>query len=185
MDIDEFLSDIGPSFIRFSSNLKDEGFTNTNTLKCIELPGDLDLILKDEKVNLAEKRQLQCALRNLKSDSSTEVKDSVISDICVSTGQSDRANPLDKIMDKNKTGLKKKKEEIFELEKLLKKLNKPVQEPMPCGSRSVRCSNCHVLGHKAEGNYGGKSCPNAPCTNYFRCGQDKFHPDYKLEKKTT
>ena len=71
----------------------------------------------------------------------------------------------------------------MDLVKILKNLTKPVIEPKPCGNKAIRCSNCHLIGHKAEGNYGKKSCPNPPCTNYFRCGQDKFHSDYRLENR--
>lgn len=34
-----------------------------------------------------------------------------------------------------------------------------------------------------QGNFGEKSCPNEKCTNYFKCGQERFHNDFRQEKR--
>lgn len=39
------------------------------------------------------------------------------------------------------------------------------------------------IGHNADGNSGKKSCLIEKCTNYFKCGQERFHNDFWQEKR--
>ena len=61
----DFLLNIGPNFKRFTENFVSEGFKTIKELKCIQLPEDLEVILHGTTFNLAEKRQLQCAIKNI------------------------------------------------------------------------------------------------------------------------
>lgn len=81
------------------------------------------------------------------------------------------------------TKIQQKRKELEEINKVYENLLAPVSEPEPCGIRILRCSNCHRIGHRAEGNSGRKSCPNEKCTNYFKCGQERFHNDFRQEKR--
>lgn len=40
---------------------------------------------------------------------------------------------------------------MLKYKKMDENLLAPVTEPEPCGIRVLRCSNCHRIGHKAEG----------------------------------
>lgn len=40
------------------------------------------------------------------------------------------------------------------------------------------------IGHKADGNSGKKNLAQIKkCTNYFKCGQERFHNDFWQEKR--
>lgn len=93
------------------------------------------------------------------------------------------SSALNKIERSVDTKLQQKKSELAEIQKAYGNLLAPVTEPEPCGIRVLRCSNCHRIGHKVEGNSGKKSCPNDKCTNYFKCGQERFHNDFRQEKR--
>lgn len=93
------------------------------------------------------------------------------------------SSALNKIERSVDTKLQQKKSELADIQKVYENLLAPVTEPEPCGIRVLRCSNCHRIGHKAEGNSGKKSCPNDKCTNYFKCGQERFHNDFRQEKR--
>lgn len=93
------------------------------------------------------------------------------------------SSALNKIERSVDTKLQQKKSELADIQKVYENLLAPVTEPEPCGIRVLRCSNCHRIGHKAEGNSGKKSCPNDICTNYFKCGQERFHNDFRQEKR--
>ena len=43
--------------------------------------------------------------------------------------------------------------------------------------RSV-CGNCHIRGHRADGNRNKNACKSTPCTSYFTCGQKQKHPEH-------
>lgn len=71
----DFLQHIGPDFIRFTDNFVKEGFKTVKELQCIKLPDDLNLILHGQKANLAEKRQMECAIKSLqKQDDFSKTK---------------------------------------------------------------------------------------------------------------
>ena len=40
------------------------------------------------------------------------------------------------------------------------------------------CGNCHIRGHRAEGNRANGSCKSSPCNSYISCGQKKKHPEH-------
>lgn len=42
------------------------------------------------------------------------------------------------------------------------------------------CGNCHIRGHRAEGNR-GSSCKSPPCQSFISCGQKKKHPEHTEE----
>ena len=53
-----------------------------------------------------------------------------------------------------------------------------VEPPHVGGYATMICGNCHIRGHRAEGNRGNGSCKSPPCNSYISCGQKKKHPEY-------
>ena len=66
MSTENFLREIDESLVKFTKFFQREGFYKEKELKCIMLPEDLSVILHGEKVTLAERRQLEEALKKLK-----------------------------------------------------------------------------------------------------------------------
>lgn len=56
----------------------------------------------------------------------------------------------------------------------IRELEIPVEEPMRIGTYRTVCGNCHIRGHRADGNRNNDAC-NAP---YFMCGQKNKHPEH-------
>lgn len=69
------------------------------------------------------------------------------------------SSALNKIERSVDTKLQPKKSELAEIQKAYENLLAPVTEPELCGIRVLRCSICHRIGHKAEGNSGKKILP--------------------------
>lgn len=65
---ENFLRGVDENLVKFAKYFKREGFHNEKHLKCIVLPEDLSVILHGEKVTLAERRQLEEALKTLKQN---------------------------------------------------------------------------------------------------------------------
>ena len=53
-----------------------------------------------------------------------------------------------------------------------------VEPPRVGNYGSMVCGNCHIRGHRAEGNRGNGSCKSPPCNSYIPCGQKKKHPEH-------
>ena len=45
------------------------------------------------------------------------------------------------------------------------------------------CGNCHIRGHRSDGNKKNDKCNAPPCTSYFMCGQKKKHSEHFQEIK--
>ena len=48
---------------------------------------------------------------------------------------------------------------------------------------SVMCTRCHHRGHRKDGNKNGVSCEFEACPGYHYCGHEKFHPEFKTERR--
>lgn len=59
----------------------------------------------------------------------------------------------------------------------------PVTEPEPCGIRVLRCSNYTELATKLKVTLVKNHAQIEKCTNYFKCGQERFHNDFWQEKR--
>lgn len=68
MSTENFLRGVDENLVKFAKYFKREGFHNEKHLKCIVLPEDLSVILHGEKVTLAERRQMEEALKTLKQN---------------------------------------------------------------------------------------------------------------------
>ena len=67
------------------------------------------------------------------------------------------------------------------IETHIRELEIDVVEPPRVGSYATMiCGNCHIRGHRAEGNRGG-SCKSPPCQSFISCGQKKKHPEHTEE----
>ena len=58
-----------------------------------------------------------------------------------------------------------------------------VVEPPRVGSYNSICGNCHIRGHRSDGNKKNDKCNAPPCTSYFMCGQKKKHSEHFEEIK--
>ena len=56
-------------------------------------------------------------------------------------------------------------------------------EPPRVGSYNSICGNCHIRGHRSDGNKKNDKCNAPPCTSYFMCGQKKKHSEHFQEIK--
>lgn len=68
MSTENFLRGVDKNLVKFAKYFKREDFHNEKHLKCIVLPEVLSVILHGEKVTLAERRQLEEALKTLKQN---------------------------------------------------------------------------------------------------------------------
>ena len=69
------------------------------------------------------------------------------------------------------------------IETHIRELEIDVVEPPRVGSYATMiCGNCHIRGHRAEGNCGG-SCKSPPCQSFISCGQKKKHPEHTEEMR--
>ena len=59
------------------------------------------------------------------------------------------------------------------IETHLRELELQVVEPPRVGSYNSICGNCHILGHRSDGNKKNDKCNAPPCTSYFMCGQKR------------
>ena len=48
---------------------------------------------------------------------------------------------------------------------------------------SVMCTRCHHRGHRKDGNKNGVSYEFEVCPGYHYCGHEKFHPEFKTERR--
>jgi hypothetical protein len=72
------------------------------------------------------------------------------------------------------------------IETHIRELELNVIEPPRVGSYNSICSNCHIRGHRIDGNSsrrGNDSCKAPPCTSYYHCGQKKKHSEHFEEIK--
>ena len=60
----------------------------------------------------------------------------------------------------------------------IRELELDVAEPLYVGNYRTVCGNCHVRGHRADGNRNKGACSAPACTSYFTCGQKKKHPEH-------
>ena len=75
-------------------------------------------------------------------------------------------------------------DELLAVDAQLKELSRNVTEPPQEGQyKSIICGNCHLRGHRAEGNKNKAACKNPPCILYVSCGQRKKHPEHFEEIK--
>ena len=64
-------------------------------------------------------------------------------------------------------------------------MNRPIMEqPHSRQYKTVVCGNCHVRGHRSEGNKNNAPCLEEPCYSYISCGQKKKHPEHFEEIRT-
>ena len=59
------------------------------------------------------------------------------------------------------------------IETHIRELELDIIEPPRVGTYNSICGNCHIRGHRSEGNQRNGSCNAAPCTSYYNCGQKK------------
>ena len=52
-----------------------------------------------------------------------------------------------------------------------------------CRMMASTCARCHHRGHRKDGNKNGAFCQFEPCAGFHYCGQDKLHPEFKVEKR--
>lgn len=69
------------------------------------------------------------------------------------------------------------------IETHIKELELDVVEPPRVGTYNIICGNCHIRGHRSEGNQRNGSCRAPPCTSYYHCGQKKKHKEHLEEIK--
>ena len=65
----------------------------------------------------------------------------------------------------------------------IRDLEIPVEEPMRIGTYRTVCGNCHIRGHRADGNRNNDACNAPECVSYFMCGQKNKHPEHFDELK--
>ena len=56
-------------------------------------------------------------------------------------------------------------------------------EPPRVGSYNSICGNCHIRGHRSDGNKKNDKCSAPRCTSYVMCGQKKKHSEHFEEIK--
>ena len=54
---------------------------------------------------------------------------------------------------------------------------------MRIGTYRIVCGNCHIRGHRADGNHNNDACKAPKCVSYFMCGQKNKHPEHFDELK--
>ena len=64
------------------------------------------------------------------------------------------------------------------LETHIRELELNVVEPPQVGNYNVVCGNCHIRGHRSEGNRRNGSCSAPSCTSYYQCGQKNKHKEH-------
>ena len=69
------------------------------------------------------------------------------------------------------------------IETYLRELELQVVEPPRVGSYNSICGNCHIRGHRSDGNKKNDKCNAPPCTSYFMYGQKKKHSEHFEEIK--
>lgn len=69
------------------------------------------------------------------------------------------------------------------IETHIRELELDIIEPPRVGSYNTICGNCHIRGHRSEGNQRNGSCNATPCTSYYNCGQKKKHKEHFDEIK--
>ena len=75
--------------------------------------------------------------------------------------------------------------ELYAVEAQLEEMNRPIMEqPHSRQYKTIVCRNCHVRGHRSEGNKNNAPCLEEPCYSYIRCGQKKKHPEHFEEIRT-
>ena len=75
--------------------------------------------------------------------------------------------------------------ELYAVEAQLEEMNRPIMEQPHSGQyKTIVCGNCHVRGHRSEGNKNNASCLEEPWYSYIRCGQKKKHPEHFEEIRT-
>jgi hypothetical protein len=83
------------------------------------------------------------------------------------------------------TQIEDRESELYAVEAQLEEMNRPILEPLHSGKyKTIVCGNCHVRGHRSEGNKNNTNCLQEPCYSYIRCGQRKKHPEHFEEIRT-
>ena len=59
-----------------------------------------------------------------------------------------------------------------------------MEQPHSGQYKTIVCGNCHVRGHRSEGNKNNAPCLEEPRYSYTRCGQKKKHPEHFEEIRT-
>lgn len=81
--------------------------------------------------------------------------------------------------------LEDRQNELYAVEAQLEEMNRPVLQPPQSGKyKTIICGNCHVRGHRSDGNKNNATCVKQPCLSYASCGQDKKHPEHFEEIRT-
>ena len=74
-------------------------------------------------------------------------------------------------------------DELLAVDTQLKELSRNVTEPPQEGQyKSIICGNCHLQGHRDEGNKNKAACKNPPCILCLMWAMQK-HPKHFEEKK--
>ncbi len=75
-------------------------------------------------------------------------------------------------------------DELVALDAQIDELSRPIVEPPPQGTyKTIVCGNCHLRGHRAEGNKNNAACTKPACLSYVSCGQRKKHAEHFDEIK--
>lgn len=195
ISVQEFLGQLGQEFLVYSRTFIENEFKDGSSLRAMDIDNDLDIMFANNPLPLGHKRKIQLALRNLFSVTSPDVPINNLP-IAISSNLKeqhgtqgnavcdDQKSSMGKIKEKYQEDLKLKEDEMKDLQIKRRSLDMTVCDPDPVGPfKNTRCGNCHLRGHKADGNRGNKSCNLPACSNWKDCGQKEKHPEYKRECK--
>ncbi|XP_071153218.1 uncharacterized protein [Mytilus edulis] len=189
ISISEFLTQLGPEFLKYEEIFLENEFRDSSALRAMDIESDLDLIFCEPPLPLGRKRKIQMAIRNLKAataiypESLDQPSTSTLSSKPVSDFDNNN-NGMEKIRQKILCEIKEKESVRSDLMSRRRDMDILVVDPDPIGPyKTTRCGNCHLRGHKADGNRGNKPCSLSPCKDWRDCGQKDKHPEFKKESK--
>lgn len=190
ISVQEFLGQLGPEFQKYTNIFLENEFKDNSSLRAMDIDQDLDLMFACDPLPLGHKRKIQLALRNLvsatniNSDAFTNLPGTFNTNMQVVNETNEGKSSMDKVKEKCLDDLKLKEKELKDLQNKRKSLDVIICDPEPVGPfKSTRCGNCHLRGHKADGNRGNKSCTFPACNSWKDCGQKDKHPEHKRECK--
>ena len=77
------------------------------------------------------------------------------------------------------TQLQGLQDKLVAIEIELEEMNRPIVEPPQLGQyKTIIYGNCHICGHRAEGNKNNAACVKTICVSYACCGQQKKPPEH-------
>ncbi|CAG2212602.1 unnamed protein product [Mytilus edulis] len=180
ISVSEFLQQLGPEFMKYKQTFMENEFCDSSSLRAMNIEVDLDYMFETNPLPLGHKRKLQYALKNLESVTCAEKNEVYIAPPESSCTEKN----MDKIKEKLESNLQLKEKEKQDYVHKRRQMDLIISDPDPIGPlKSTRCGNCHMRGHKADGNRGNKPCTLPPCNSWKDCGQKDKHTDYKVQCK--